>query len=133
MSYHSSARIIEICLDDALRGRADLISDEIRCTELTAQEGEGDAAKENHVRDWWSEEKSFDSSDSVQRPLGIATEEERLPERPAIKEYRSLLTGGIKGDLTSHRSLGCHSQGTGHHGDRASPPRFFVPVTAGRR
>lgn len=78
------------------------------------------ATKENHVRDWWSEEKSFDSNDSVQRPLGIATEKERLPGRPAIKEYRSLLAREIKGGLRSHRSFGCHSQGmvtmaTGHH------------------
>lgn len=104
---------------------------DVPCSQLKM--GEGKATKENHVRDWWSEEKSFDSNDSVQRPLGIATEEERLPGRPAIKEYRSLLAGGIKGDLTSHRSFGCHSLGTGHHGDRAPPPRFFVPVTAGRR
>lgn len=46
---------------------------------LSAEDSEGKATKENHVRDWWSGEKLFDSKDSVQRPLGIATEEKRLP------------------------------------------------------
>lgn len=77
--YRSSNRIIEICLLDATKTRKTLFRMKYDVLLLSAEDAEGKPTKENHVRDWWSGEKLFDSKDSVQRPLGIATEEKRLP------------------------------------------------------
>lgn len=67
----------EIRLVDTTKSRKALfrMKYDVRRTE----DKEGKATKENHVQDWRSKEKLFDSKDSDQRPLRIATEEKRLP------------------------------------------------------
>lgn len=77
--YYSSTRISEICLLHAMRTGKTLFRVKYDVLLLSAEDAEGKATQENHVRDWWSGEKLFDSKDSVQRPLRIATEEKRLP------------------------------------------------------
>lgn len=77
--YRSSPRIIEICSLNAMKTGKTLFRVKYDVLLLSAEDAEEKATQENHVRDWWSGEKLFDSKDSVQRPLGIATEEKRLP------------------------------------------------------
>lgn len=77
--YRSSTRIIEICPLDVMKTGKILFRMKYDVLLLSTEDAEGKATQENHVRDWWSKEKLFDSKDSVQRPLGIATEEKRLP------------------------------------------------------
>lgn len=77
--YRSSTRIIEICPLDTMKTGTTLFLMKYDVLLFSAKDAEGKSTQENHVQDWWSGEKLFDSKDSVQRPLGIATEEKRLP------------------------------------------------------